>query len=217
MPPSPYDRTHNCIVAAGNGLCGEIWEPFRKRFGVPELREFYRSTEGVAKFDNHGVGAWGVGKVGFSGPICRFLEDDTFIVRYDPDTEMPYRDPRLDFVSGSVLVRKVRRSVVYVIVPCSRSIFIMKRPPRQSFCAMLFKREIFFSAREIWWCRMSLGGLSSRIGLVIRSAGRARMSWLAKFVIISVGFVGPMMRLCMVSSLAGNFFLSLSLVSSQAV
>ena len=67
-PPSPYDRNHACIVAAGNGLRGDIWERFRQRFNVPEIREFYRSTEGVAKFDNHGVGVWGAGKVGFSGP-----------------------------------------------------------------------------------------------------------------------------------------------------
>ncbi|KAJ5604611.1 hypothetical protein N7510_009765 [Penicillium lagena] len=96
-PPSPYDRNHNCIVAAGNGLRGEIWERFRQRFGVPEIREFYRSTEGLAKFDNHGVSAWGAGKVGFSGPIRRFLEDDTFIVKYDTETEMPYRDPETGF------------------------------------------------------------------------------------------------------------------------
>lgn len=96
-PPSPYDRNHNCIVGTGNGLRGEIWEKFRERFGVPEVREFYRSTEGIAKFDNHGVGAWGAGKVGFSGPIRRFLEDDTFIVKYDTETEMPYRDPKTGF------------------------------------------------------------------------------------------------------------------------
>jgi acyl-CoA synthetase (AMP-forming)/AMP-acid ligase II len=96
-PPSPYDQNHNCIVATGNGLRGEIWEKFRGRFNVPEIREFYRSTEGVAKFDNHGVGAWGAGKVGFSGPIRRFLEDDTFIVKYDTDAEMPWRDPATGF------------------------------------------------------------------------------------------------------------------------
>jgi acyl-CoA synthetase (AMP-forming)/AMP-acid ligase II len=96
-PPSPYDQDHKCTVATGNGLRGEIWEKFRKRFNVPEIREFYRSTEGIAKFDNHGVGAWGAGKVGFSGPIRRFLEDDTFIVRYDTDAEMPYRDPVTGF------------------------------------------------------------------------------------------------------------------------
>ncbi|KAF7715956.1 Bifunctional fatty acid transporter and acyl-CoA synthetase [Penicillium ucsense] len=96
-PPSPYDRGHKCIVATGNGLRGEIWEKFRSRFGVPEIREFYRSTEGVAKFDNIGEGAWGAGKVGFSGPIRRLLEDDTFIVKYDTETEMPYRDPSTGF------------------------------------------------------------------------------------------------------------------------
>lgn len=91
-PASPYDRNHSCIVAGGNGLRGDIWEAFRQRFGVPEIREFYRSTEGVARFDNWGKGTWGAGKIGFSGPIRRFLEDEVFIVKYDPDTEMPYRD-----------------------------------------------------------------------------------------------------------------------------
>ncbi|PYH96003.1 bifunctional fatty acid transporter and acyl-CoA synthetase [Aspergillus ellipticus CBS 707.79] len=96
-PPSPYDKDHVCIVAGGNGLRGEIWERFRQRFGVPEIREFYRSTEGVAKFDNWGVGAWGAGKIGFAGPIKRLLEDDTYIVKYDTETEMPYRDPTTGF------------------------------------------------------------------------------------------------------------------------
>ncbi|KAJ5407880.1 hypothetical protein N7509_001763 [Penicillium cosmopolitanum] len=89
--------TRILYIAAGNGLRGEIWEKFKSRFGVHEIREFYRSTEGLAKFDNHGPGVWGAGKVGFSGPIRRFLEDDTFIVKYDNDTEMPFRDPETGF------------------------------------------------------------------------------------------------------------------------
>ncbi|PLB34192.1 putative bifunctional fatty acid transporter/acyl-CoA synthetase (FAT1) [Aspergillus candidus] len=96
-PPSPFDKDHSCIVAAGNGLREEIWERFRQRFGVPEIREFYRSTEGITKFDNFGVGAWGAGKIGFSGPIKRYLEDDMFIVKYDTETEMPYRSPATGF------------------------------------------------------------------------------------------------------------------------
>ncbi|KAG2413601.1 hypothetical protein HFD88_002790 [Aspergillus terreus] len=96
-PPSQYDKDHQCLVATGNGLRAEIWDKFRERFGVPEIREFYRSTEGVAKFDNHGVGSWGAGKIGFGGPIRRFLEDDNLIVKYDPETEMPYRDPVTGF------------------------------------------------------------------------------------------------------------------------
>ncbi|PVH81181.1 putative bifunctional fatty acid transporter/acyl-CoA synthetase [Cadophora sp. DSE1049] len=96
-PPGPYDRGHNCIVAAGNGLRGEIWEKFKDRFGVPEIREFYRSTEGLAKFDNVASGAWGAGKVGFAGPLRRYMETDTLIVKVDPETEQPYRDPKTGF------------------------------------------------------------------------------------------------------------------------
>jgi acyl-CoA synthetase (AMP-forming)/AMP-acid ligase II len=96
-PPSPYDRNHQCIVATGNGLRGEIWEKFRERFGVPEIREFYRSTEGVAKFDNYGKGTWGAGKLGFAGPLRRWVETDTFIVRTDPLSEEVYRDPKTGF------------------------------------------------------------------------------------------------------------------------
>ncbi|KAL4917241.1 hypothetical protein BDW62DRAFT_184037 [Aspergillus aurantiobrunneus] len=96
-PASPYDQDHSCIVAAGNGLRGDIWDRFRERFNVPEIREFYRSTEGIAKYDNFGFGSWGAGKVGFSGPIRRLFEDDTIIVKYDTDTELPYRDPNTGF------------------------------------------------------------------------------------------------------------------------
>jgi acyl-CoA synthetase (AMP-forming)/AMP-acid ligase II len=96
-PPSPYDRAHSCIVAAGNGLRGEIWEKFRERFGIPEIREFYRSTEGLAKYDNFGKAAAGAGKLGFAGPVRRYFEDDTFIVRVNPLTEEVYRDRTTGF------------------------------------------------------------------------------------------------------------------------
>ncbi|KAL4783655.1 hypothetical protein BJX76DRAFT_329459 [Aspergillus varians] len=96
-PASPYDKNHCCIVATGNGLRGDIWERFRERFNIPDIREFYRSTEGIAKYDNFGCGSWGAGNVGFSGPIRRLLEDDTIIVKYNTDTELPYRDPSTGF------------------------------------------------------------------------------------------------------------------------
>lgn len=96
-PPSPYDRSHNCIVANGNGLRPEIWEKFKSRFGVPEIREFYRSTEGLGKFDNFGFGAWGAGRLAYGGPVRRWYENDTFIVKFDTQTELPYRDPKTGF------------------------------------------------------------------------------------------------------------------------
>lgn len=97
-PPGEYDRKHQCIVAMGNGLQKDVWLPFMKRFGVPEVREFYRSTEGYAKFDNQHFGSRrGAGKVGFQGVYRRQLEKDQFIVKFDYDNEMPYRDPKTGY------------------------------------------------------------------------------------------------------------------------
>ena len=98
-PPSPYDRKHKVIVAAGNGLQKDVWVAFQKRFGVPEIREFYRSTEGLVKFDNlHHAGRPGAGKVGFLGPLRKHvLEKNQHIIKFDYDTEQPVRDPTTGF------------------------------------------------------------------------------------------------------------------------
>lgn len=102
-PPSAYDRAHNCIVASGNGLQKDIWNRFKDRFNIPEIREFYRSTEGIAKFDNIGESAAGAGMVGWAGPIGRWREDDTYLVKYDPATETVYRNPKTGFCVPAAL------------------------------------------------------------------------------------------------------------------
>ncbi|TKA57906.1 hypothetical protein B0A49_11533 [Cryomyces minteri] len=102
-PPTPYDKGHNCIVANGNGLRPDIWQKFKDRFGIPEIREFYRSTEGLGKFDNFGAGAQSAGKLAFAGPIRRWYENDTFVIKIDPETEEPYRDPKTGFCVKSGL------------------------------------------------------------------------------------------------------------------
>ena len=96
-PPSPYDRSHGVTHAYGNGLRQDIYAAFKARFNVPEIREFYRSSEGLAKFDSHGFGSFRAGTVGFQGPIMRWYEDATFVVRFDLETERPWRDPRTGF------------------------------------------------------------------------------------------------------------------------
>ncbi|OAT03984.1 solute carrier family 27, variant [Blastomyces gilchristii SLH14081] len=96
-PTSSYDRSHSVTHAFGNGLRADVWEKFRQHFGIEEIREIYRATEGIAKFDNHGRSAAGAGKIGFAGPIKRYLEDVTFVVKYDPETQMPVRDPKTGF------------------------------------------------------------------------------------------------------------------------
>src|SRR5690606_5828374 len=54
-PFDPRERQHRIRLCCGNGLRPDIWEAFRERFGVRELREFYAATEGNAvifNFDN---------------------------------------------------------------------------------------------------------------------------------------------------------------------
>lgn len=96
-PHSPYDKAHHCRIASGNGLQKDVWVKFMERFGIDEIREFYRSTEGLAKFDNFSQGVIAAGKVGFQGPIANYMTKDTILVRYDPATEAPWRDPRTGF------------------------------------------------------------------------------------------------------------------------
>ena len=94
-PEGEYDRKHKVTVAAGNGLQRDVWVAFQRRFGVGEIREYYRSTEGLVKYDNRHFakqGFDGAGKVGFQGTLVRRKARDQFIVRFDYETEMPVRD-----------------------------------------------------------------------------------------------------------------------------
>ncbi|ETN45730.1 uncharacterized protein HMPREF1541_09563 [Cyphellophora europaea CBS 101466] len=99
-PPSPYDRKHNARLALGNGLQKDVWLPFQTRFAIDEIREFYRSTEGLVKYDNihfRRQGERGAGRVGYRGTLLRRLEKDQHIVRFDYDSEQPVRDPSTGF------------------------------------------------------------------------------------------------------------------------
>jgi acyl-CoA synthetase (AMP-forming)/AMP-acid ligase II len=51
-PKSPNERSHRLRLGVGNGLRGDIWEAFQRRFGVPLIREFYGATEGNAPLVN---------------------------------------------------------------------------------------------------------------------------------------------------------------------
>jgi len=97
VAPSQYDRLHACIVASGNGLQKDIWEKFKARYNIPEIREFYRSTEGVAKFDNFSRSPTAAGMVGYAGLLGRYREEDTYLVKFDTSTDAPYRDPTTGF------------------------------------------------------------------------------------------------------------------------
>jgi fatty-acyl-CoA synthase len=52
QPEQPGEQTHKLRLAFGNGLRPEIWASLRDRFRIPEILEFYGSTEGNVSLFN---------------------------------------------------------------------------------------------------------------------------------------------------------------------
>lgn len=52
QPESEDDRTHQVKMMFGNGLRPNLWKPFKQRFGVSKVMEFYGSSEGNIGFLN---------------------------------------------------------------------------------------------------------------------------------------------------------------------
>jgi fatty-acyl-CoA synthase len=65
--PSAKDGKHRLRLACGNGLAPEVWEPFKKRFAIPRILEFYAATEGSVSLFN------AQGKTGSIGHIPSYL------------------------------------------------------------------------------------------------------------------------------------------------
>jgi fatty-acyl-CoA synthase len=87
-PPHPRERGHRLRLACGNGLRADVWEPFRRRFAVPRVLEFYAATEGNLSLYNV------EGKPGAIGRVPPFLAHrfPAAIVRFDLDRGEPLRD-----------------------------------------------------------------------------------------------------------------------------
>jgi len=95
--PTPYDRDHKLRFAFGNGLSKSVWEKFRDRFNIPTIIEFYGATEGNAFLRTVNTGPDGVGCIAHRGVMIRKLAPTLKIVKQDPDTLEPYRDPKTGF------------------------------------------------------------------------------------------------------------------------
>jgi fatty-acyl-CoA synthase len=87
-PASEFERQHRLRLASGNGLRGDIWEAFQRRFAIPRILEFYAATEG--NFSLYNV----EGKVGAIGRIPPLLAHrfPAAIVKVDAEHGAPLRD-----------------------------------------------------------------------------------------------------------------------------
>jgi fatty-acyl-CoA synthase len=87
QPEQPGEKTHHLRLAFGNGLRPELWDPIKTRFAVPDILEFYGSTEGNVSLFNFD------GKTGAIGRIPPYMRSrfNVRLVRFDVETEAPVR------------------------------------------------------------------------------------------------------------------------------
>ena len=88
-PPTAGEKAHRLRLACGNGLSADVWRAFAERFDMPQVLEFYASTEGNLTLYNV------EGKVGAIGRQPSFLlaRDAVALARFDHETEAPWRGP----------------------------------------------------------------------------------------------------------------------------
>jgi len=88
-PPHEDERAHKLRLAFGNGLRPDVWPDFQGRFAIPDILEFYGSTEGNVSLFNFD------GKQGAIGRVPKFLKKQINIrlVRFDIDAGEVVRGP----------------------------------------------------------------------------------------------------------------------------
>jgi fatty-acyl-CoA synthase len=89
QPEREGETGHRLRLAFGNGLRPEVWETFQRRFRIPNVLEFYGSTEGNVSLFNFD------GKTGAIGRVPSYLRSrfNTRLVRFDVEAGVPVRGP----------------------------------------------------------------------------------------------------------------------------
>jgi fatty-acyl-CoA synthase len=87
QPEHDLERAHKLRMVFGNGLRPEVWTAFQQRFKIPEVLEFYGSTEGNVSLFNFD------GRPGAIGRIPRYLRNQFNIrlAKFDVEAEEPVR------------------------------------------------------------------------------------------------------------------------------
>jgi len=87
QPPSEDETRHKIRLAFGNGLRPDIWPEMKRRFRIPEILEFYGSTEGNVSLFNFD------GREGAIGRAPKWLRNrfNVRLVQYDIESGEPVR------------------------------------------------------------------------------------------------------------------------------
>ncbi|WP_417498249.1 long-chain-acyl-CoA synthetase [Maricaulis sp.] len=88
-PEVPEERQHTLRCAIGNGMRRDVWEQFQERFKLPQIVEFYGSTEGNVGLVN------ATNQPGAIGRVPSYLRNrfNIDLVKFDLESEMPLRGP----------------------------------------------------------------------------------------------------------------------------
>ncbi|MCJ1384913.1 hypothetical protein MMC17_008031 [Xylographa soralifera] len=117
-PVSPLEKQHRVRCMYGNGLRPDVWSKFQERFNVPEVCEFFNSTEGMFGLANHTRNSYKVNAVGHHGLIMRYLLHETYVpVEVDFETNEIVRSTKSGFAKrksyaegGEILVKLPSRN-----------------------------------------------------------------------------------------------------------
>ncbi|KAF1974542.1 acetyl-CoA synthetase-like protein [Bimuria novae-zelandiae CBS 107.79] len=113
-PTHPRERDHPKLRAIyGNGMRPDVWGRFKERFAVPEVIEFFNSTEGVLTMVNYSRNAYTQDCVGRNGLLLRAYLHNTLVpVAIDAETSDLLRSPtglaiRTSYAEGGEILVKV--------------------------------------------------------------------------------------------------------------
>jgi fatty-acyl-CoA synthase len=87
-PAHPREAEHRLRLCCGNGLRADVWPEFKRRFRIPQILEFYASTEGNVSLYNC------EGKPGAIGRVPSFLahRSNLALVKYNFEADAPLRN-----------------------------------------------------------------------------------------------------------------------------
>ena len=87
-PADPASANHRLRLATGNGLKADIWPAFKDRFAIPQILEFYASTEGSFSLFNYEQQPGAIGRI----PGFVSQRQSVTLIQVDAETGAALRD-----------------------------------------------------------------------------------------------------------------------------